>query len=444
MRPTICLVTRGRSEFLKQCLDSLEPCITNGLADVLVFDNGSPEKSAEMIYSWCQASKAELVRFDQNESSLARVWRIIVEKKLQWVVFPGDDDVFIPSSLLKFNEITSKNPELSSVAFNMDIIETNGNLTHVIRKPLFSTSTEICEIAARSFCEPQFLWPSLFFRADLIKSPVPSSRFYFDWWIGQQLILTGRTLYEDSSSVKYRVHPLQESRLGSTRRKFFESAFWMLEFIESKPFLEWLQNLEEQEIVKFWNFLVREKPVYSSETFGRVVLIQLGRAILRTRPSFESKNLIVGSLAVEQGVYLKRGEVSNFLFENLSLTSDVSSNISCVPTPGVCRQFALGLAFFSHDSLPKHTFQVSCFHTIDVATAIRFDCSKFVGLHGDQIADQIVFQLTQSAEDKGILDFSVTPFEKRQIVRLRLAKRFVPGRLLNFLRMVAYGRSGRY
>lgn len=436
MKPTICLVTRGRSDYIHQCLDSLTKCLSEGFADVLVFDNGSTKKSAQIIFDWCAENNVELVRFEQNESSLRRVWQVITDKKLKWVVFPGDDDIFIPESLICFNEIVAKNSHLSCVAFNMTLIENTGKALNLVRKPPFASNVDYHEAAAKSFHEPQFLWPSLFFRADHLPSSVPSSRFYLDWWVGQQLILTGKVQHEDIASIKYRVHELQESSLGNSRRKFFEASFWMLNFIESQSFRIWLQSLGEEKLMDFWRFVVEQKPIYSSEKFGHQVLLSLGKEVLKCDLSLMSKNRVVGDLALEHGVYIKRGELNNFIFENRDSKSNSASNISCIPSPGSCVPFLAGLEFFSQKDARNSTFYVSCSHCQLDDSTIRFDCSQFLNLQGDQIADIIVFHLTQIAEKRGVLDFSVTPFERKQLDRLRHLGRLVPGRLRALLKSI--------
>lgn len=108
MKLTICLVTRGRSQFLDDCLLGLEECIHTGLAEVLLFDNGAPLEVSQTLETWCRKNNVEYIRYDENDSRPTRVWNEVRSRGLTWVVFPGDDDKFIASSLRIFKDTAGK------------------------------------------------------------------------------------------------------------------------------------------------------------------------------------------------------------------------------------------------------------------------------------------------------------------------------------------------
>ena len=52
MSLTICLITRGRQEYLSQALESYEKFIDTGNVSVILVDNGSDYLSQQILLDW--------------------------------------------------------------------------------------------------------------------------------------------------------------------------------------------------------------------------------------------------------------------------------------------------------------------------------------------------------------------------------------------------------
>ncbi len=438
MNLTICLVTRGRSQFLDACLESLERCLQTGLAKVLIFDNGSPEGISSKLFDWCQKNNVECIRFQENDSRLTRVWKEIKERKLSWVVFPGDDDIFIADSLYHFTREIEANRSLSAIAFNVSTIDSDGKKLNRVRKPEFRATLSRPISVAKSFHEPQFLWPSLFFRADLIEESVPTSRFYFDWWIGQCLILKGNLTWIDECAIQYRVHPLQESHLATSRRKYFEATHWMIGLVDSSLFRTWVNELDQSELIEFWNYLLVHKPIYSSEYFSGQILQKLSQVLLNLKFESDLFPQIIGAYAATKGVWLRNGELNNLTFAESPSGKPFSSNISVGAAPGSCEAVLMATQEFGLDSGLSKTFLVSCGHSSATKSDILLDCEFFAGLAIDQVADQVVLKLCEKSEKLGQFEFLATGLEQSLILWLRKVKNAIPGWLLSSLRIIVY------
>ena len=61
MKLTICLLTKGRKEYLEEALSSYEKFIDTGNVDVILFDNGSDLVSKQILLNW-------KLKFDQKVS----------------------------------------------------------------------------------------------------------------------------------------------------------------------------------------------------------------------------------------------------------------------------------------------------------------------------------------------------------------------------------------
>ena len=427
MNLTICLVTRGRSQFLEACLESLEDCLRSGLAKVLIFDNGSPSETSIKLANWCDKNDVECIRYQENDSRPTRIWREIEKRKLSWVVFPGDDDIFLVDSLKLFQHELDSNRSLSAIAFNVETIDTDGKKLNKVRRPEFRDNLAQPLSVAKSFHEPQFLWPSLFFRADLIQQPIPTSRFYFDWWIGQNLILGGNISWVDESAIEYRIHPLQESHLSNSRRKYFEATQWMVKFIDSNQFQTWVRKLDFAEINEFWNYLLLRQPIYSSSYYSGQILQKLSSVLLELRPEPELFPQIIGTFAAAQGVWLRSGELNNLTLNESTSEKSFPSNISVKAVLGSCNALLLATHKFCQDSSALRTFWVGCRHSSTSNSDFLFDCQQFASYEIDQIADQVILKLSEKAELMGEFEFLTTGAEQSVILWLRRIKKRVPG-----------------
>lgn len=441
MNLTICLVTRGRSYFLDDCLRGLENCLQSGLANILVFNNGAPPEISLKLADWCLKNGVECITYKENDSRPTRVWREIRQRNLGWVVFPGDDDIFMVESLARFHVEVAANKTLSAVAFNIETIGSDGHKLNKVRKPVFNSDLSKPISIAKSFHEPQFLWPSLFFRADLITQSVPSSRYYFDWWIGQILILEGEICLVDECSLKYREHPLQESNLANNRRKYFEATQWLINLIDSEIFSDWASNLTKEEIIEFWNHLLLHQPIYSSEYFSGQILQKVLSSLVALRAELNLFPELLGSYAATKGVWLRTGELNNLTSAELSSGEPYPSNISIRPTKESCPIMLEATQKFASAFKPSYVYVVSCNHSSGVKSDYSFDCQFFVGLEADQVADQIVLALVQKAEDNGDFQFITSGIEKAVIIWLRKLKKYVPGWFLSSMRVFVIKRG---
>jgi len=441
MRLTICLVTRGRSSFLDECLESLRQCLKTDMADVLVFDNGAPALTSARLEEWCDENHVERIRFEENDSSPTSVWNVLTSRQVEWVVFPGDDDVFIPDSIRWFRQEANNADNAAAIAFNLSLIDSNSRDLHITRTPQFNEDQPQHIAMAQSLHEPQFLWPSLFFRASLIIDrglhSLPTSRFYFDWWVGQQLLMFGDIIRVNRSSIKYRVHDLQESNLANPRRKFFEATYWTLQMIESRIFVAWIRNLTENELSEFWDELLSQQPIYSNDFFGAQVIMKIGQLIVNENRSLATIERVIGTLAAYNGVYLKNGEAYNLMNIHKSPSERGSaSNLFFILAPGTCISLTSAVSLFFESHSAAKAFRISCKHSDTGTFDFEYDCKDARNLDPDQIADSLIMQASFLAEARGELDFIVTAIERNFVIKLRALKRRIPGVIFRIVKRI--------
>ena len=359
---TICLVTRGRKDFLKESLQSLQIISENKLVRILIIDNGSDLLISNQLKDWSKFNDASFIRFSDNDSRPNRVWKILREMDSQWVLFPGDDDVVLPTAISRFLKIISESPNLNAVCFNMQDLDVSGKLTSTIRQPAFEPDKNQDFQLASAFHEPAFLWPSLFINIKAIPAILPTSRYVFDWWIGIQLIIKGSIRLVNEVAVNYRVHPQQESNLATLRRKSFEASFWLIELIESDIFAFWLRSQSEKNLRDFWNQLSSQTPIYGNDQFGFVLQLSIAKKILRIKQPFSFAENIVSDLSAGNGIFLKKGDARNLLPDSFELSPNIKSNISVTIVEGSC-QVVQDAAKYLSSGVDGQSLVVACRHS---------------------------------------------------------------------------------
>ena len=98
MKLTICLITKGRKEYLEDALKSYEKFLDVDNVDVILIDNGSDLLSKQILLDWklkC-SKKVSYFRIETNNpSGFTAFWDIIESSSPDWILNPGDDDILV-------------------------------------------------------------------------------------------------------------------------------------------------------------------------------------------------------------------------------------------------------------------------------------------------------------------------------------------------------------
>ena len=98
MKLTICLITKGRKEYLEDALKSYEKFLDVDNVDVILIDNGSDLLSKQILLDWKlkYGKKVSYFRIETNNpSGFTAFWDIIESSSPDWVLNPGDDDILV-------------------------------------------------------------------------------------------------------------------------------------------------------------------------------------------------------------------------------------------------------------------------------------------------------------------------------------------------------------
>jgi hypothetical protein len=262
--------------------------------------------------------------------------------------------------------------------------------------------------------------------------PLPNSRFIFDWWLSLNLISLGSIASTPKISIDYRVHGEQESALAPSRRKYFEAQVILSRFIQDKVFQNFLSQLSDEDKLKFWKSLVARGPIYGDIEFGRALTFSLSIMIADSiRDATDSANLL-GMFAAANGVFLRSGEPNAFLLAKYSDIPAPSSNFRLTTVDGTCSDFNQFTTSMEYSDNELRSFSVGCQHSTSFAQ-FEVDCVLFK-MSPETNLDLLIIQITEKLEMSGVLDFKVTPIERRIIGLLRSLKLFFPAHVIAILR----------
>lgn len=421
---TICLITKGRIAFMDSILNSLSECLDYKNVSILIIDNGSSNAANEKLRNWATNQNVELIRFEKNDTKPNRIWNELLERKIGWVVFPGDDDVFLPSVLSDFFDLKRKMPDLSGISCPMEVLKESGQARSDNKYPPIKFCGSSIEALGNSFHEPQFFWPALFMNLQVLPAEVPTSRYAFDWWIGIQLLISGEVAYLNKPAVRYRIHPNQESNLVLSRRKYFESWVWLSSLCDSAEFQTWMNKRSDRELLEFWKQVSESSPIYGDKVMGYSLLkLITDKLVFAVRDKTLVSN-IYGSLSAIFGVHLKEGDVKNLLPASISDAGSASPNINLKPSFSACNAFIDTVLTLQNSAFIE--VAVGCNHSNSHGQEFRFDCSQFEDLPLSERIDLILLDYSNYLETTGELDFMLTPNEEKIIVEFRKYQNRIP------------------
>jgi hypothetical protein len=430
---TYCLVTKGRREYLPSILKSLENALESSDVQVIIVDNGCPMDISEILSKWCAKAdeRKHYVRFDVNDTSPPRVWNMLRKFEVEWITFPGDDDVIHPEFLQDARDLIGQDKELAAIASSMRIIDSTGHPTGQVREPLEYLGDRI-QYLASSFHEPPFLFPGLFFNFRKIVTPLPNSRYIFDWWLSLNLISLGTIAISSKISIDYRVHEDQESALAPNRRKYFEAQIILSRFIQDEVFQNLLSQLSKVDKFKFWKALAARGPIYGDVEYGGSIMLTLTIMIADSMSdSTDSANLL-GMFAAESGIFLRSGESNTLLSHKYSNYSVSDGNFRVATAEGTCSKLVQLTKTMNFVDQESTSFTVGCQHS-KTSAEFKVDCNLFE-ISPEGLLDSLIVQITENLELSGALDFKVTPIERRILSLLRSLKKYFPSYFVSTLR----------
>jgi hypothetical protein len=217
----------------------------------------------------------------------------------------------------------------------------------------------------------------------------------------------------DENVLKYRIHNFQETNLTSLRRKYFEGLFWLSKLIDSNLFTSWLTNLDEKDIAEFWLLLMRNRPVYGDEEFGKQLAFKVAEKISNLETSHEILARVSLDLATLNNVFLGNGEIKHFLngAEDWANVYELA-NIRFFPTLGLC----INKDFFeiekgSGEQIVR-SIDVHCGHTANISD-FQIECNKYTNVQKNELKEMLLIDLEFHLQKTGFFEPKLTSLDRK-------------------------------
>jgi hypothetical protein len=263
-------------------------------------------------------------------------------------------------------------------------------------------------------------------------TPLPNSRYIFDWWLSLNLISLGTIASSSKISIDYRVHEGQESALAPNRRKYFEAQIILSRFIQDEVFQNLLSQLPKVDKLKFWKALAARGPIYGDAVYGRAIMLPLTIMIADSMSdSTDSANLL-GMFASESGTFLRSGESNTLLSHKYPNYLVSNGNFRLATVDDTCSKLIQLTKTMKCADNESTCFTVGCQHS-KTSTEFKVDCNLFE-VSPEGLLDSLIVQITENLEMSGALDFKVTPVERRILSLLRSLKKYFPSHFVSTLR----------
>jgi glycosyltransferase involved in cell wall biosynthesis len=285
---SIAVLTYNRSKMLDELLQSVSTNSKETLnrIEVLILDNGSTDNTSEIIERYSSLLDIKKIREEINIRGSIRYKQLIEFSHGKFIIFPGDDDIFIER---KFDDLISilekTSDEVSIIAAAAKVIDQQKNLLRIEYKPknIDKKSEEIAELFEKSI----YWLPATFIRTSTINNlKAPNSLTAFDWYLWITAATNGKTKTISQEVIKYRQHLEKEQNSFLQNNWDIDELLMFIFTIQQGAIHEWIKSTSDLELQHFFTHLNKITNQNNPRTISSVKYILLMQEIAK-HPKFQ-------------------------------------------------------------------------------------------------------------------------------------------------------------
>ena len=276
---TIAILTFNRENMLEELLQSLISNTTKTLdkIEVLVLDNGSVDQTSRIIEKYSSKLDIKQQRKDINIRGSIRYKELIELANGEFIILPGDDDIFIEGIFDKIISILEETPhDVSLVAAAAQVIDQKKNRLRIeyVPKTFDNKSQEIAELFEKSI----YWLPATFIRTSAISNlKAPNSLTAFDWYLWITAVTKGKTETLNLEVIKYRQHLEKEQNSFLQNNWDIDELIMFIFAIQQGAIHDWISSTSDSELQLFiahLNNITNENQPRTFSTIKYILLIQ--------------------------------------------------------------------------------------------------------------------------------------------------------------------------
>jgi glycosyltransferase involved in cell wall biosynthesis len=255
--------------------------------EIIVIDNGSTDDTWKTIQKYSNNTNFILERFPENRRGSASYFELIKRANGDFMIFPGDDDVFKTKALTEAIKFLSEFGEnYSLIAFGASTINELGKSNLFTYRPPSKYSRD--KIAAKLLVDSVFWMPCTIVKTSILKNKSdPSTITALDWWIWINGIINGDIKFFDSDLISYRQHDGQEQKSFLKLNWQIDSLLMLNRELES-DFGKYIKDLLENET----NFLEQLEIELGNIRFDEFQVIKWSLILTKISKLSSSTNLL--------------------------------------------------------------------------------------------------------------------------------------------------------
>lgn len=276
---TIGILTFNRANMLEDLLLSLvsNSSETLGKIEVLVLDNGSLDNTFQVIDKYAKKLDLRVKREEINLRGSVRFKQLIDISNGEFIILPGDDDIFIEKIFEKIIPILENIPkDVNLMAAAAEVIDENKNKLRISYKPksFNNKSQEIAELFEKSI----YWLPATFIRTSaIINLKAPNSLTAFDWYLWITAVTKGKTETLNLEVIKYRQHLEKEQNSFLQNNWDIDELIMFIFAIQQGAIHDWISSTSDSELQLFiahLNNITNENQTRIFSTIKYILLIQ--------------------------------------------------------------------------------------------------------------------------------------------------------------------------
>jgi len=238
---SICILTYNRESYLSELLSSivlLEDKYLEQL-EVVIINNGSTDDTNKALSLYLKRNNFSILNFAENKRGSSIYLQLVNKAKGKFLIFPGDDDVFITKSIIDLIEACDMaETGISLIAFGAKTIDSEGKSNLSSYSPPVTENKS--ELIAKLLFDSVFWMPATAVRRVIISNSYdPLTITAFDWWIWLTAACNGDIKRIEIPIINYRQHVGQEQK-SFLKLNWEIDSFLMLQRIIVELVTPWL------------------------------------------------------------------------------------------------------------------------------------------------------------------------------------------------------------
>jgi glycosyltransferase involved in cell wall biosynthesis len=287
---SICILTYNRESYLSELLSSIVSLEEKYLKqlEVVIINNGSTDDTDKALNPYSKRNNFSIINFTENKRGSSIYLQLVNKAKGEFLIFPGDDDVFITKSIIDLIEACNMaETGISLIAFGAKTIDSDGKSNLSSYSPPVSENKS--ELIAKLLFDSVFWMPATAVRRVIISNSYdPLTITAFDWWIWLTAACNGDIKRIEIPIINYRQHVGQEQK-SFLKLNWEIDSFLMLRRIIVELVTPWLA---QESSASRSNFLNQVSKNLLKVNFDQYQIIKWTMIMSIFSQSFEIKEII--------------------------------------------------------------------------------------------------------------------------------------------------------